>query len=116
MLGDLYPLFEFEWEVGWGGGGRFLNFFALKMGACSRWALIRGSTLIRINTDDFIRPHSPDRLPKQPSILAACDVSPGETYAPQRHKFQPDDVNQCFNSRGSKSKFVRSFVPPGRVL
>ena len=34
----------------WGGGGRLLTFSALRMGAYSRWALIRGRTLIRINT------------------------------------------------------------------
>ena len=40
----------------WGGGGclfegeRLLNFSALRMGAYSRWALIRGWALIRINT------------------------------------------------------------------
>ena len=37
---------------GWGGGGRFfrtgrlLPFSAIRMGAYSRWALIRGSALI----------------------------------------------------------------------
>lgn len=76
MLGDLDPLFEFEWEgVGW--RWRLLNFL-LPLG----WALVRGSGLIRINTDDFIRPHSHDSLRKQPSPLAACNVSPGETSAP----------------------------------
>ena len=41
---------------GWGGGGRFfgtgrlLPFSAIRMGAYSRWALIRGSALIWINT------------------------------------------------------------------
>ena len=41
-------------EVGWGGRlfetGRLLTFSAFKMGAYSRWALIRGCALIRINT------------------------------------------------------------------
>ena len=45
-------------EVGWGGrlfeAGRLLTFSAFKMGAYSRWALIRGClfaySLIRINT------------------------------------------------------------------
>ena len=41
-------------EVGWGGrlfeAGRLLNFSAFRMGAYSRWALIRGWALIRINT------------------------------------------------------------------
>ena len=41
-------------EVGWGGrlfeAGRLLTFSALRMGAYSRWALIRGWALIRINT------------------------------------------------------------------
>ena len=35
-------------EVGW--GGRLLTFSAFRMGAYSRWALIRGWALIRINT------------------------------------------------------------------
>ena len=43
------------WEgVGWGGqlfeAGRLLTFSAFGMGAYSRWALIRGWALIRINT------------------------------------------------------------------
>ena len=49
--------FEWEWEgggVGWGGhlfeAGRLLTFSAFRMGAYSRWALIRGWALIRINT------------------------------------------------------------------
>ena len=41
-------------EVGWGGrlfeAGRLLTFPAFRMGAYSRWALIRGWVLIRINT------------------------------------------------------------------
>ena len=41
-------------EVGWGGrlfeAGRLLTFPAFRMGAYSRWALIRGWALIRINT------------------------------------------------------------------
>ena len=43
-------------EVGWGGGGclfeagRLLTLSAFRMGAHSRWALIRGWALIRINT------------------------------------------------------------------
>ena len=40
--------------VGWGGrlfeAGRLLTFSAFRMGAYSRWALIRGWALIRINT------------------------------------------------------------------
>ena len=43
-----------EREVGWGGrlfeAGRLLTFSAFWMGAYSRWALIRGWALIRINT------------------------------------------------------------------
>ena len=35
-------------EVGW--GGRLLTFSAFRMGAYSRWALIQGWALIRINT------------------------------------------------------------------
>ena len=35
---------------GGGGGGRLLTFSAFRMGAYSRWALIRGWALIRINT------------------------------------------------------------------
>ena len=43
-------------EVGWGGGGRLfeagrlLTFSAFRMGAYSRWALIRAWAPIRINT------------------------------------------------------------------
>ena len=41
-------------EVGWSGrlfeAGRLLTFSAFTMGAYSRWALIRGWALIRINT------------------------------------------------------------------
>jgi len=44
-----YLLLEFLWEgVRW--GGRLLTFSAFRMGAYSRWALIRGWGLIRINT------------------------------------------------------------------
>ena len=35
---------------GWGGGGRLLTFCVFRMGACLRFALIRGWALIRINT------------------------------------------------------------------
>ena len=35
--------------LGGGGGGRLLTFSAFRMGAYSRWALIRGWALIRIN-------------------------------------------------------------------
>ena len=46
---------EYIWVWVWGGGrrgrgGRLLNFSAFRMGAYSRWALIRGWALIRINT------------------------------------------------------------------
>ena len=46
---------EFEWEGrGWNGGlfeaARLLTFSAFRMGTYSRWALIRGWALIRINT------------------------------------------------------------------
>ena len=41
-------------EVGWGGrffeAGSLLTFFAFRIGAYSRWGLIRGWALIRINT------------------------------------------------------------------
>ena len=47
-------LFEFDWEEEVGGrlfeAGRLLTFSAIRMGAYSRWALIRGWALIRINT------------------------------------------------------------------
>ena len=40
--------------MGWGGhlfeAGRLLTFSAFSMGAYSRWALIRGWALMRINT------------------------------------------------------------------
>ena len=47
-------LFEFEWKGGRGGrlfeAGHLLTFSAFKMGAYSRWPLIRGWALIQINT------------------------------------------------------------------
>ena len=47
-------LFEFDWEEEEGGrlfeAGRLLTFSAFRMGAYSRWALIQGWALIRINT------------------------------------------------------------------
>ena len=51
-------LLEFIQSSGWGGGGRLfeagrlLTFSAFRMGAYSRWALIRGWALIRINSVD----------------------------------------------------------------
>ena len=52
LWGERGRLFEFEWEGErwWGGGWRLLTFSAFRMGAYSRWALIRGWALIRINT------------------------------------------------------------------
>ena len=51
-------------KVWWGGrlfeAGRLLTFSAFRMGAYSRWALIRGWALIRINTVSYFfkRSHS----------------------------------------------------------
>ena len=46
-------------EVGWGGrlfeAGRLLTFSAFRMGAYSRWALIRGWALIRINHGKHVK-------------------------------------------------------------
>ena len=42
--------------------GRLLNFSAFRMGAYSRWALIRGWALIRINTVVFKPDHVPVSL------------------------------------------------------
>ena len=47
MVGNL-SLSGSERKVWW--GGRLLTFSAFRMGAYSRWALIRGWALIRINT------------------------------------------------------------------
>ena len=47
-VGALLSLSWIGREVGW--GGRLLTFSAFRMGAYSRWALIRGWALIRINT------------------------------------------------------------------
>ena len=53
-------LLEFIQSSGWGGGGRLfeagrlLTFSAFSMGAYSRWALIRGWAIIRINTVIFL--------------------------------------------------------------
>ena len=50
-----YLFFEFVWEgAGWG-GGRLSTFSAFRMGAYSRWVLIRGWALIRINPDRVLR-------------------------------------------------------------
>ena len=55
-MGAYLSLSGSEREVGWGGGGRLfeagrlLTFSTFRMGAYSRWALIRGWALIRINT------------------------------------------------------------------
>ena len=55
-MGAYLSLSESEREVGWGGcgrlfeAGRLLTFSTLRMGAYSRWALIRGWAPIRINT------------------------------------------------------------------
>ena len=48
--GDGGRLFWFEWTGEWGGVGlSLLTFSAFRIGAYSRWALIRGWALIRIN-------------------------------------------------------------------
>ena len=54
-MGWGWALIEFDWEgEGWGGrlfeAGHLLTFSVFRMGAYSRWALIRGQALIRINT------------------------------------------------------------------
>ena len=58
LLSLIRLLLEFFLEgVGWGGrlfeAGRLLTFSAFSMGAYSRWALIRGWAIIRINTVIF---------------------------------------------------------------
>ena len=45
--------------MGW--GGRLLTFSAFRMGAYSRWALIRGWALIRINTVPLLQ-FKPEKL------------------------------------------------------
>ena len=53
-VGALLSLSGIRGEVGWGGllfeAERLLTCSAFRMGVYSRWALIRGWTLIRINT------------------------------------------------------------------
>ena len=53
-VGALLSLSGIGREVGWGGllfeAGRLLTFSTFRMGVNSRWALIRGWALIRINT------------------------------------------------------------------
>ena len=53
-MGALLSLSGIGREVGWGGllfeAGRLLTFSAFRMGVYSRWALIRGWALLRINT------------------------------------------------------------------
>ena len=57
-VGALLSLSGIGREVGWGGllfeAARLLTFSAFRMGVYSRWALIRGWVLIRINTVDII--------------------------------------------------------------
>ena len=54
-----YSLIRLAGERGWGGGGRLfetgrlLTFSAFRMGTYSRWTLIRGWALIRINTVSY---------------------------------------------------------------
>ena len=58
-MGALLSLSGIGREVGWGGllfeAGRLLTFSAFRMGVYSRWALIRGWALIRINTVDRLK-------------------------------------------------------------
>ena len=71
-------------EVGWGGGGRLfeagrlLTFSAFRMGAYSRWALVRSWALIRINTV-FLEQHgdtaSKDRFENERYISNDCMCS-----------------------------------------
>ena len=53
-MGALLSLSGIGREVGWGGflfeAGRLLTFSVFRMGTYSRWTLIRGWALIRINT------------------------------------------------------------------
>ena len=71
-------------EVGWGGrlfeAGRLLTFSAFRIGAYSRWALIRGWALIRINT-----------VCEQPSLACETKVTIFECGAEQRF-----DLNNSF--------------------
>ena len=60
-MGWGWALIEFDWEGrGWGGrlfeAGRLLTFSAFRMDAYSRWALIRGWALIRINAVMCLQP------------------------------------------------------------
>jgi len=64
----------------WGGrlfeAGRLLTFSAFRMGAYSRWALIRGWALIRINTVPFISLDNnacfPTHFPSSNVITGQC--------------------------------------------
>ena len=64
--------------VGWGGrlfeAGRLLTFSAFRMGAYSRWALIRGWALIRINTVPEFLASKIESIQKQAMhiIFATC--------------------------------------------
>ena len=49
MVGAYFGLSGRGSGVGWGGVKRLLTFSAFRIGAYSRWALIRGWALIRIN-------------------------------------------------------------------
>ena len=64
--------------AGWGGrlfeAGRLLTFSAFSMGAYSRWALIRGWALIRINTV-FVFIIENLRLPKLSNMIFTMHLS-----------------------------------------
>ena len=64
--------------VGWGWaikGDRLLTFSAFRMGAYSRWALIRGWALIRINTVVVIitEPQTLEFFKNNASVNSSCD-------------------------------------------
>ena len=65
-VGALLSLSWIRREVGWGGclfeAGCLLTFSAFRMGAYSRWALIRGWALIRINTVSQVKRTSQDAI------------------------------------------------------
>ena len=63
---------------GWGGrlfeAGRLLTFSSFRMGAYSRWALIRGWALIRINTVGLFQ--SPPCGYLQRTLMFFCPMQP----------------------------------------
>ena len=82
-------------KVWWGGrlfeAGRLLTFSAFRMGAYSRWALIRGWALIRINTVSESKSILGNMQAQAPVHVANVQVGRG-------HRQLPSELDLPFSS------------------